>query len=694
MKGASWKTALIGAAAAVVTMAEPAAAADKELALRRVLLSSGGVGYFEYEARISGDADLPLTVRLDQIDDVLKSVVVYDDRGVVGDVTLPGKSAADEAFRDLPFDPSALASEPALLTALRGAEVIVTHGDAPVLEGKILSVTAETAELPDHGGQVVRHRLTLSREGTVTSVILEHVDSVRFADPTLRAQIEAALDAVLTQKDRGRRTLTVHASGQGERTVRVGYVVAVPLWKSTYRLTLPTDAARESAEIVGLAVVENQSGAAWNDVDLTLVSGNPVTFHQALYQAYYVDRPEIPVEVVGRVLPRLDQGAVAVVEKHRNAAAGAAYGATMGGSERVAFGVPEAAPFYAAPSYAPPMPAGPSPMPVPVPVQSTEEPTQVVFHLSSPITIAAGEDALIPILAHDIPADRVSVYQPDVDAHHPIASVQLENDTDTGLPPGVITTYERSATTATTYLGDARLAVLPAGEKRFVSFGVDQKVRVDREQRDAQIVTVAAISGGVLRLTRMARHTTDYTIAGAAHEARTVILEEPRFEGYDLVPPAGATVETTATHHRVRVEVKAGATVSISVTQQKPIDDRIAVADLSSEALGAFASSSELPTAVRDALRRIAALRAAVDDKARAANEIQAEIGRITAEQARIRENLKVVPAGTSLHQRYLTDLAEQEDKLDALQTKLTHAKRAVEDARRVLTEAIRTLSV
>ncbi|TWS93371.1 hypothetical protein FQU96_41780, partial [Reyranella sp. CPCC 100927] len=48
----------------------------QELALKRVMLSSGGVGYFEYEASVENDATLKLTVNLDQVDDVLKSLVV------------------------------------------------------------------------------------------------------------------------------------------------------------------------------------------------------------------------------------------------------------------------------------------------------------------------------------------------------------------------------------------------------------------------------------------------------------------------------------------------------------------------------------------------------------------------------------------------------------------------------------------
>src|SRR5262249_17133627 len=143
----------------------------------------------------------------------------------------------------------------------------------------------------------------------VTSVLLEDVLRLTFVDPTLQQQIDAALAALLEQKERDRRTLTIHTAGKEERVVRVGYVVAVPLWKSTYRLTLSTDPTVKKGALQGWAVVENQSGADWQDVDLTLVSGNPVTFKQALYASYYVRRPEIPVEVMGRVLPRLEEAA-------------------------------------------------------------------------------------------------------------------------------------------------------------------------------------------------------------------------------------------------------------------------------------------------------------------------------------------------------------------------------------------------
>jgi hypothetical protein len=685
MKRGTWKAAILPAVLTALSAARPAAA-DDALALRRVLLSSGGVGYFEYEARVQGNADLPLTVPLAQVDDVLKSVVAYDTAGTVGEVTLPGKEPSDRAFRDLPFDASALASEPALLDALRGARVSVTTADGTI-EGRVLSVTVENTVLPDRGGTVERHRLSLEADGGVRSVILEDVTSLAFLDPTLKAQIDAALASLLGQKERGRRTFVVHVAGTGDRLVRVGYVVAVPLWKSTYRLTLPADPAAKKGDLVGWAVVENQSGADWNDVDLTLVSGNPVTFRQALYEAYYVDRPEIPVEVVGRVLPRLDTGAVGAAQPEPAAAEAPALPADghRAGHFRRNEGFGGAA-FAALPASGPDL-AGVTP------AEATETVTQVVFHLPAPVSVADGQEALLPVIDREIPVERVSLYQPDVDAHHPISSVEITNDGDTGLPPGVVTTYEVTADGTLDYAGDARLDTLPPGEKRFASYGVDEKVRVDRSDHDDQLVTLATIEGGVLELTRTERKVTDYTIAGAAREPRTVVIEHPRVP--DFEPDAATKAKlygTTDRFYRIRVDVPAGKTVSEEVTLEHPVSETVVLATLTSADLGAYASSRDLPPALRDALHRAADLRRDADDKARAVKDLEDEIARIVTDQARIRDDLKAVPAGGALAERYLGMLAQEEDRIAELQKRLDTARIAEHDAEKALSDYLRSL--
>ncbi|KYF95906.1 hypothetical protein BE20_43860 [Sorangium cellulosum] len=665
----SWTTATLAADATGV--ARPGTAAGA-LSLRRVVLSTGGVGYFEYEARVRGDAELRLEVRLDQVDDVLKSIVVYDDRGVTGNITLPGREPLRDLFRELPFDEGALESEAALLNALRGAEVR-TRGPEGIVAGRIVAVTAAQVALPG-GGSENRHRLALMSGGALKQVVLEELESVELAEERLRQQVSAALLGLSSRRQRNRRELVVRTAGEGERVVRVAYVIEVPLWKTSYRLTVPEDAQAKTGALSGWAIVENQSGADWENVDFTLVSGNPVTFRQALYEIYYVSRPEVPVDVAERVLPRLDDGAAALAARAARHAGYQGLAGPAGAPAPAEKGVVEEKAQDRAP-------------------ERKEAATQVVFHFPAPLTIASGQTALLPIVDREIPAERVGLYQREASAHRPLASVRLRNDGDTSLPPGAMTVYERSAGGVVTYVGDARLAALPPGESRLVSFAVDLKVRIDREERAEEAISRARIQGGVLELVRTARKVTVYTIVGAAREPRVVLIEHPRLAGWELAEPKEG-VETTRDRYRIRREVAAGETARLAVALEHPVSHTIALTSLTSEQIEVYLSSREIPEALRAVFTRIAELRAAVEAQRRALSALEAELAALRGEQERVRENLKVVPAGSALQERYLRALSEQEDRIAAVSAKLPGAREAVASAERALADYVRGLSL
>jgi hypothetical protein len=680
--GAHLAAALAMTAALSAGGASAAPGAATDLNLRRVLLSSGGVGYFEYEATVQGASDLHLDVRRDQVDDVLKSLVISDDVGKVGEVSLPGKELASDAFRDLPLSQAALDSPAALLSALRGAEVKVESA-GNVVTGRIVSVTEEQSKLTT-GEVITRHRLSLLADGALHQIVIEDIESLTVLDPALRQQLGDALDALSRQRERDARQLVIHLDGEGERVVRVGYVVEVPLWKSTYRLVLPQAGVAENATLTGLAVVENRTGQPWNDVDLTLISGNPVTFRQAIYDTYYVNRPTVPVEVIGRVLPRRDEGGVlsppepgAFYEPPSDGVALAGpnfHGGFQFGSPKRAIEAPGVADI--------------------VPADATEEATQVVFRLPTPVSLESGQTALLPVLTLSLPVERIALYQPDTDARHPLSSIELTNPGPTDLPPGVLSIYERAEGGGDlTYAGDAQLSLLPSGKSRFVSYAVDLRVTVDRDESDDQKITRATLAEGTLTLTRTQQKKTVYTIAGAADEARTVILEHPRIPGFELVTSDDfQVVEMTAQAYRLKREVPAGATVKVTVILERPLSEVIGLADASSDQLVIYSTSAGLDDRVRAALGKVIDRRADVDAKETALKEKNAERARILDDQTRLRENLKAVPAGSDLAKKYLKRLGDQEERLLALDDEITAAETAVGLARAALAAEIKAL--
>ncbi|WP_207461142.1 DUF4139 domain-containing protein [Azospirillum sp. SYSU D00513] len=670
------------AAALPLLLAGPALAAGEEgLALKRVMLSSGGVGYFEYEARVSGPAELSLEVRRDQVDDVLKSIVVYDDRGGVGTIALPGQEPLETAFRELPFTPGDLTSLPALLNALKGAEL--RAAGAREVTGRLLAVTEETEQLPNGGGTRTRHRVALMTAEGVRQLILEEADSLRFTDPAIQAQLDQALAAVAQGAAKERRRLTIRTAGTEPRTLRVAYVVAAPLWKSTYRLTLP-QAGAASGDLQGWAVLENLSGEDWRDVELSVVSGNPVTFRQALYTAYFVNRPEVPVEVLGRVLPKPDEGAMEMVDGMAESRAGAAMAPPPAAAPAPAMIAPMAK--LAAP--APQRPAAP------MAAESAEATAQVLFRYPQPVTLANGGTLMMPVVARALPAERLALYQPGTHPRHPLAAVRLSNAAEGGnggLPPGVLTLYE-SVGGAPAYVGDARLAALPAGESRLLSFAVDPAVTIDREEKPGGAITGASVANGVLRLTRIERQSTTYRIAAAGAEERTVLIEHPRRHGWTLVEPAGTPPEATADAYRLPVKVTGGRIAALAVVLERPEIDRIILTDLAPGQIEQYASATELPAAMREAMTRLAGLRATLSDAEGRVAALEQSQSELVGEQERLRENLGTLPQDSDLYKRTLDKMGEAETGLDGLARDIAAARREIEAARKTLAEQVRTM--
>ena len=127
---------------------------------------------------------------------------------------------------------------------------------------------------------------------------------MRFTDPQTRAQIERALSGLAENRAKERRRLSIGFLGAGTRKATISYVVAAPVWKTAYRLVLPKEGGK--ARLQGWAVVENLTGGDWKDVELVLVSGNPVALRQPLYTAFFTDRPEVEVTTAARLVPRTD----------------------------------------------------------------------------------------------------------------------------------------------------------------------------------------------------------------------------------------------------------------------------------------------------------------------------------------------------------------------------------------------------
>lgn len=645
----------------------PVVASAQDLALKRVMLSSAGLGYFEYEATVENDATLKLTVPLDQVDDVLKSLVVYDDKGGVGGLSLPGREPLKQTFKDSPFDEAALQSPADLLTALKGAQVSI--GGSRAVSGRIVSVQPETTTSKDGNSTTQRTRVTLLTEQGLQQFVLEEAENLQFADPVLREKVAKALTAIQSNRAADARTLELATRGQGKRAVRVAYIVSVPVWKASYRMTLPADASAPKAALQGWATIENLSGQDWKGVELTLASGRPVAFHQALYEAYYVTRPEVPIEVAGRLMPGIDRGGVAakgLAAPPPPAAPAPAPMQRQMESSRMAAGAPNVAQSADQ-------------------LEATDAATQVTFKFPRPVDVTNGRTLSIPILDRQVPAERLALYQADTAARNPLAAIRLANDGETGLPPGILTLYERDKADNVSYVGDARLSAFPVGETRLLPYALDEKITIERDPAQSQRLANGTIANGALRSSLIVRQTTTYRVKGAK-EPRKLIVVQRRLPGWTLVKPDPKGIEISEGNYRLPFQLAAsGETQTFEVAQEQTQQQELRLLDGTADQLVVYARATEFDAKTREVLTKVLQLQQGVTEAQRQLTQIDTERKQIVDEQGRIRENLSKVPANSDLQKRYLATLEKQENDLDALAKKKADAQKAVDAARDTL---------
>lgn len=673
------------------------AAADT-LPLKRVAISTSGLALFEHQGTVAGNADIQVPVRLDAVDDVLKSLVVMDSAGEFSGVSLPGREPLAQSFRDLPFNREDLNSPVTLMNALQGAEVEISG--ASTIKGRLMNVVPENINL-ENGDTVIRHRISVMSADGVKTALLENLNNVRFTEASVQKQIDRALEAIYTNRIRDQRELTVNLKGAESRTVGLTYVQAAPLWKSAYRLVMPEGS--DKAFLQGWAILENTTGIDWDQVNVTILSGAPVTYRQSLYESYYLGRPELPVKVMDRVMPRVDTGTLGSVAE----ADGYADKSEMQKERRA-----EAAPMMKAMSRnmamadsavamesmayggsAPPMPAmaaAPMEMAQATMAVAQDAATQMVFTFPEPVTLTAGNSLMVPFISREIPAERIWLYQPETSQGHPLAAVEMDNSGETGLPPGILTLYEQAgAQKATLHVGDAEMPMVPKGESRFISYALDTKTKINQQTQEDRKLGLLTISKGMLNQKVLWRNTTKYTIKAPAEEDRTIVIEHSKRPGWELVKPEGLAgePEITDTHYRAKVDVKKGETVNIELTLQRDDTEVIALVGMQPYDIETrlAVSGKDLKPEIRKALEKLRSLQNEVFSAQNEISTIQTQREGIFEDQERLRENLKTVATNNDLGKRYLKELNDQEDALarmkkeeDAAQQRLTQAQRNV----------------
>ena len=301
------------------------------LPVRRVILYKSGVGYFEHVGRVDGDQTVQIDFTSGQLNDVLQSLTILDlNGGRVAGVDYNSEAPLSERLGTLrlPLEQNTNISN--FYGALRGARLEIRSGTTTIT-GRLLSVERKTRV---SGGTTLEVDLAtlVSDSGEVRSVEITPAVSVRLAEPGLTNEVNRYLGLLSSVREQDLRRLTIATAGSGDRQLYVSYISEVPVWKTTYRIVMPSKTGDEPL-LQGWAIVDNTVGEDWNNVELSLVAGAPQSFIEQLSQPYYARRPVVSLPETAQLAPQTHEGAMTSGFEALSGVVTDASGAVIAGSQ-------------------------------------------------------------------------------------------------------------------------------------------------------------------------------------------------------------------------------------------------------------------------------------------------------------------------------------------------------------------------
>ena len=697
------RTAIAASLLAVVS-AVSSRAAEPALPLEKVVLFTSGVGFFQHGGKVDGDAQVEMAFKSEQINDLLKSMVLEDrDGGTVAAVSYASRDPITKTLGTFAVNLTDNPSIGQILGRLRGARIEVEA--APPASGTIVGVEKRTVPVGDDQTVEKEFVTILTKEGLRT-LALDTITRLKLLDERLQGELEKALAVLALGTDNDRKSVTLDFAGKGARRVRVGYVQEAPVWKTSYRVVLGAedgkaaekdkDKKQEKALLQGWAIVENTTDQDWKDVRMSLVSGRPISFRMDLYQPLYVPRPEVRQELYASLLPQ-QYGQDLANRDREFAAAGERQGRIqLARPEKAASGLRGAAAAYAPAESSVVGDGNALSLDMAANAGSIQSVAQGAalgelfrYEIDKPVSIARQRSAMLPIVSEQIEAEKVSIYDDRVLAKHPLAGLRLVNLTKLNLMQGPVTVYDGGV-----YAGDARVEDLVPGSERLVSYAVDLDVEVAprTEPRPEEIVSVKLAKGTLVVTRKLARHKI-FEIKNSGADAVKLLVEHPREEPWKLVAPE-KPAETTRDRYRFAVTAEPGKPVTLEVAEEQQTLQQLALVNTDDSTILFFTNAKQTSPAVKEALTAVIERKREIERFVQERAKREQEVNVVGQEQERIRQNMAQLERTSDLYTRYVQKFAVQEDRVETLRKEVADLQAKELEARRALDDYLQQLEL
>ncbi len=697
-----------------------------KLPIRRVILYSNGVAYVERRGIVSGNAEVNLAFKQSQVDDVLKSMIVLDlGQGKIGAVSYNSSAPISSRMSEIPFSVDAVSSNGGgisnVLSQLQGAKVAVVStkgaatGSILTLERKQITVDKET--------QTTNVLVIASEAGEISTFDLRDVKGVKLLEDGTRKDVNEFANATASARRLDAKTITVTSQGAGSREMVVSYTIAAPIWKTTYRVVLDQEG---KPFFQGWAIVDNVSEEDWRGVQMSLVSGSPISFIQNLQKPFYRYRPVVPTPSDLQLEPQIyepqsgNEGTKiqtsisnssqeqlpkgtnftsllknAPGTRPEGLAGGFTTDGASGSENTFILDGQEVTNFRTGilnqTKVSDALTSGNSG--VSTAASGAEVGDLFQYNIEQPVTVERNRSALIPIVQAKMDGERVAIYNEAVRRDRPFSGVLLKNGTGLTLESGSMTVIDGNA-----YAGEALMERLKPKEQRLISFALDLGTSIKvRNTGDTEPAKVLKIVDGVLQVQYFRTEERTYEVSNQTDRPKVLYVEYPIRDGWELTEDSPKPDYSTQRYYRFRLELAGLEDKVLKIKMRQPTTESFQLTTLNRNDLQLFFSKGYINIETREQLEKIIDIRSQIAQIDGTLQSFNQEVRQIEDDQKRIRENIEALsktPEAKVLIARYIAKANDQETRLEDIEKQRKTLEAQKNQLQAELAAAIRRFTV
>ncbi len=647
--------------------------------VKKVVLFKHGIAYYVLKTVVKDNARVVLQFKDHEMDDILKSLSAVDlsGEGYVSTIGYDASQDLNQVLRNVSISlPSSKKLLVDFLADLKGASIRVDLlGES--LEGLVMGIDG-IQEKVDGGLTMAPLLVILSKTTGVRKIAFRDIKAIHLLNPDLQKDLEFFLETIISRKQKDVKNLAIHCEASSgsikERDIYLSYIQEAPVWKTSYRIVLPgegkeSEIPKGKALLSGWGLVENQTPNDWEEIDLTLVAGMPVTFRYLIYEPQFIQRKVVPLPTKSSIGPAAieDVTTTASYDKLDGLLASATTGTR-------------------APSL-PPMERAREEMTKGFARGLRDEIKQSLavstkdmgelfeYHIAKPVSIERNQSALVPIVIEDVEAEKVLLYDQNIHPVNPMACAEVKNTTGVTLESGPVTLFIEDS-----LAGEAMLPFLNKDDTRLLNYALEQAVVVHQEEKIRyEEVHRLYLTGNYLYEYNYEDRDYTYKIRNKAGTPKKLYLDHPKMSGYSVREPPVEPKET-ANRWRFTLPLEPKKGVKFEFTMRREISHSYSLWDINQDFLDqkitVYVDKSFIASETRAILEEIAKKN---DEKATLQarkQRLEEERNALNNDQNRLRENLKVL--GTSAQEGKLKDRLVQ--KLTRQENRYEEIRKEIED--------------